>query len=149
MPAKKHHVTLTPDQRERAEIIARSYKHSELERKRAQILLLMDTAQADPIASDEMIRTQVGVCQATVEQIRRRFCERGLEATLFRKEQQNRKARLLDGKAEAFLVATTCSAPPQGRKRWSLELLQDKMIAEGYCDQVSRETIRQTLKKMN
>lgn len=149
MPAKIHHVTLTSEQRERVEIIARSYKHSERERRRARILLFADMKAGQLAVKDADISAQVGVCQPTVEQVRRRFAEHGLDAALFRKEQHNRKARLLDGAAEAFLVATTCSAPPDGQKRWSLHLLQDKMIAAGYCASVSHETIRQTLKKMN
>ncbi len=149
MPAKKHDVTLTPEQRERAEIVARSYKHSERERKRARILLLADTSQEKGACKDARIEQQVQVCNATVEQVRRRFAEQGLDAALFRKEQSCRKARVLDGAAEAFLVATTCSAPPAGQKRWSLHLLQAKVIQAGYCESVSHETIRQTLKKMN
>ena len=147
MPAKKHHVTLTQEQRERVEIVARSYKHSERERTHAHILLLADAHAPEGAAKDDTITAQVSVCLLTVQQVRRRFAEGGVEAALFRKEQPNRKARLLDGTAEAFLVATTCSAPPEGQKRWSLHLLQDKMIAAGYCASVSHETIRQTLKK--
>ena len=149
MPAKKHHVTLTQEQRERVEIVARSYKHSERERTRARILLLADAHAPDGAAQDAVIAAQVSVCLLTVQQVRRRFAEGGVEAALFRKEQACRKARLLDGAAEAFLVATTCSAPPNGQARWSLHLLQDKMIQAGYCESVSHETIRQTLKKMN
>ena len=149
MPAKEHYVTLTPEQRERAEIIARSYKHAAWERNRARILLLADTSQDAGACPDAGIEQQVGVCNATVEQVRRRFCVGGLEAALFRKVQQTRKARVLDGAAEAFLVATTCSAPPEGQKRWSLHLLADKVIQAGYCESVSHETVRQTLKKTN
>ncbi len=149
MPAKLHHVTLTSEQRAHVEIIARSYKHSERERNRARILLLADASTGQPALKDADISAQVGVCQPTVEQVRRRFAEGGVDAAMFRKEQAHRKVRLLDGAAEAFLVATTCSAPPEGQKRWSLHLLQDKMIAAGYCESVSHETIRQTLKKMN
>jgi transposase len=149
MPAKKHLVTLSEEQRRKAEIVARSYKHSDRERKRARILLLADTNRADGAAKDAAIEQQVGVCNATVEQVRRRFCEGGLDAALYRKEQQQRKARVLDGAAEAFLIATVCSAPPEGQKRWSLKLLQERLIAQEYVDRVSHETVRQTLKKMN
>jgi hypothetical protein len=149
MPAKKHHVTLTPEQRERVEIVARSYKHSERERKRARILLLADTAQAAGASKDALIEPQVGVCNATVAQVRQRFGTGGLEAALHHKEQSTRKARVLDGKAEAFLVATVCSDAPDGRARWSLHLLADKVVQAGYCESVSHETVRQTLKKMN
>jgi len=149
MSAKKYAVTLTPEQRERIESVARSYKHSERERRRARILLLADTSQATGGITDEAIRTQVPVCQATVEQIRRRFAQDGLDAALFRKVQTQRKARVLDGRAEAFLIATVCSAPPDGQARWSLHLLQDQVVQAGYCESVSHETVRQTLKKTN
>ena len=149
MPAKLHHLILTPEQRQKVEIVARSYKHSERERKRARILLLADTASEEGACKDLQISQQIGVSTVTVEQVRCRFAQGGLEAALFRKEQQNRKARVLDGEAEAFLIATVCSAPPQGKARWSLHLLKDKLIAEGYADGVSHETVRQTLKKMN
>jgi hypothetical protein len=149
MPAKIHHVSLTEEQRQKAEIVARSYKHSDRERKRAKILLLADTNHAEGAEKDAVIEQQVGVCNATVEQVRRRFCEGGLDAALYRKEQQNRKTRLLDGEAEAFLIATVCSAPPNGHKRWSLSLLQQRLLVLDSVDSISRETVRQTLKKMN
>ena len=149
MPAKLHHVSLTPEQRQKVEIIARSYKHSERERKRAKILLLADTSREEGACKDADIAEQIGVSTVMVEQVRRRFAQGGLEAALFRKEQQNRKARVLDGEAEAFLIATVCSAAPAGKARWSLHLLKDKLVAEGYTDGVSHETVRQTLKKMN
>ena len=149
MPAKLHHVTLLPEQRHKAEIISRSYKHSERERKRARILLLADTASEEGACKDAEIGQQIGVSTVMVEQVRRRFAQNGLESALYRKEQQNRKARALDGAAEAFLVATVCSVPPEGQKRWSLHLLADKVIEAGYCDSICPETIRQTLKKMN
>ena len=149
MPAKIHHVTLSEEQRNKAEIVARSYKHSDRERKRAKILLLADTNRTEGVCKDAFIEQQVGVSNATVEQVRRRFCEAGLEAALYRKEQQRRKARVLDGEAEAFLIATVCSAPPDGYKRWSLSLLQERLISAEYVDSVSHETVRQTMKKMN
>lgn len=149
MPAKKYTVTLTQEQREQVEVVARSYKHSEAERKRARILLLADTRPHEKGTSDVAISQQVKVSAPTVENVRRRFACDGLPAALYRKEQKHRKARLLDGEAEAFLIATVCSAPPQGRKQWSLHLLADKLIVAGYVDCVSPETVRQTLKKMN
>lgn len=149
MSAKKYVVTLAPEQREQAEILARSYKHSEAQRKRARILLLADTASDTKGASDEAISEQVKVSAPTVENVRRRFACDGLSAALYRKEQKQRKARLLNGEAEAFLVATVCSAPPAGRKCWSLHLLANKLVMHGYVEDISHETVRQTLKKMN
>jgi transposase len=149
MSAKKHLVTLICEQREKAEIVARSYKHSERERKRARILLQCDTSRPEAPATDEAVAAQVGVALPTVRQTRRRFAQGGLEAALYQKPQQKRKARVLNGEAEAFLIATVCSAAPEGCARWTLHLLADKLVAQGYAESVSHETVRQTLKKMN
>jgi transposase len=149
MPAKKYLVALTPEQRQQAESVARSYKHSALERKRAQILLRADTNRPEGQASDQAIAQEVQVSDVTVQNVRQRFAKGGLKAALYRKEQRHRKARLLDGAAEACLVATVCSAPPQGKGRWSLHLLKDRLIQAGYTDTLSHETVRQTLKKMH
>jgi hypothetical protein len=73
----------------------------------------------------------------------------GLTGALHHAEQKRRKARRLDGRAEAHLVALTCSAPPDERKRWSLHLLAGKLVAAEVVDTVSHETVRQTLKKIN
>ena len=149
MPARKYDVALSEEQRKQVEIVARSYKRSERERKRAKILLLSDINRAEGGLLDAEICEQIQVCAVTVEQVRRRFAQKGLEAALYRRQQANRKARKLDGRAEAFLIATTCSAPPVGRKRWTLSLLQKGLIEAGYTEGVSHETVRQTLKKMN
>ena len=126
MPARKYDVALSEDQRKQVEIVARSYKHSERERKRAKILLLTDTRREDGGLLDAAICEQLHVCDVTVGQVRRRFAQKGLAAALYRGEQANRKARKLDGRAEAFLIATTCSTPPTGQKRWTLALLQNR-----------------------
>jgi transposase len=149
MPAKKYLVALTPQQHQQAEIVARSYKHSALERKRAAILLLADTNRPEGKANDQTIAQEVQVSDVTVQNVRKRFAQGGLQAAVYRKEQTHRKARVLDGAAEASLIATVCSAPPQGKGRWSLHLLKNTLIAQGYTDTVSHETVRQTLKKMN
>ena len=149
MPARKYDVALSEEQRKQVETVVRSYKHSERERKRAKILLLTDTNREDGGLLDAEICQQLNVCDATVGQVRRRFAQKGVEAALYRREQTNRKARKLDGRAEAFLIATTCSAPPAGQKRWTLSLLQKGLIEAGYTEGVSHETVRQTLKKMN
>src|SRR5579871_1920931 len=125
MPARKYDVALSEEQRKHVETVARSYKRSERERKRAKILLLSDTNREDGGLLDAAICEQVKVCAVTVEQVRRRFAQKGLHAALYRREQTNRKARKLDGRAEAFLIATTCSPPPTGQKRWTLRLLQN------------------------
>jgi hypothetical protein len=149
MPARKYVVALSEEQRQKVEIVARSYKHSERERKRAKVLLLADTNGQEGAQGDALICEQLNVCDVTVGQVKRRFVQEGVEAALYRKEQTTRKARLLDGEAEAFLIATVCSAAPSGQKRWTLHLLADRLIEQGYVDAVSYETVRQTLKKTN
>jgi len=149
MPAKKYHVALSEEQRHELEVIARSNRRSLRERDRAKILLLADTHQEQGACKDEVIAAQVGVCSLTVQQARQRFALGEVKSAVFRKEQTHRKARKLDGDAEAFLIETVCGAPPEGRIRWSLHLLADKVVQAGYSDGVSYETVRQTLKKMN
>jgi hypothetical protein len=149
MPAKKYHIALSEEQRQELEVVARSNKRSQRERNRAKILLMADTNQEAGAMRDQDIAAKLGICSLTAQLVRRRFTEGDVQTALFRKEQVHRKARKLDGDAEAFLIATVCSGAPTGFKRWSLHLLADKVVQAGYSDGVSHETIRQTLKKMN
>jgi transposase len=146
MSAKQHFVRLNAEERQCVERAVRSNQNSPRERMRARILL----AASDPAAlSDQQIAAQVGASALTVWRVRRRFAERGLVGALHHAEQKRRKARRLDGRAEAHLVALTCSAPPEDRKRWSLHLLGRKLVAAEVVESVSHETVRQTLKKIN
>ena len=87
------------------------------------------------------------VTPVTVLNVRKSFVEKGLQATLYRKKPEREYPRALDGEAEAHLIALACSAPPEGRKAWSLRLLRDRFVRLGHVDHVSHETIRTTLKK--
>lgn len=149
MPAKKYHVALSEEQRHTLEVLARSNKRSSRERNRAKILLLADTHQEQGSQNDQDIAAKLGVCSLTVQLVRRRFAQGDIHTAVFRKEQAHRKARKLDGNAEAFLIATVCGAPPTGWGRWSLHLLADTVVQAGYSESISHETIRQTLKKTN
>ena len=94
---------------------------------------------------DEEIAQALKVGTATVERVRRRCVEEGLERALGRKEQLNRRPKKLDGHDEAQLIALACSQPPEGRAYWTLQLLAECEIVES----ISTETVRQTLKKTN
>ncbi len=83
---------------------------------------------------------------STVERIRKRFVEGGLEWALTERPRPGGTPKL-QGKAEAFLIATACSAPPRGRQRWTLQLLAERVVEVGLVDTISDETIRRTLKK--
>lgn len=82
----------------------------------------------------------------TVERVRQRFVEEGVDAALSERPRPG-KSPLLDAKQEAYLIATTCSTPPDGRARWSVRLLADEVVRLSIVDSISRETVRRTLKK--
>jgi len=98
--------------------------------------------------TDDRIADAVEVSTDTVGRVRQRFVEDGLDAALARKPQARpSRERKLDGRAEARLIALACSAPPDGRKRWTLTLLADRLVELDVVDAVGRETVRQTLQK--
>lgn len=105
--------------------------------------------KADEGWTDKTITTALGVSRPTVERTRRRFVEDGFEASLNQRSPRRDYERRLDGDAEARLIALTCSAPPQGRGRWTLRLLAQRvvMLEEVDVESVSYETVRQVLKK--
>ena len=147
MSAKKYPVSLTEAEHNELMRLSKSQRHSERERKRARILLLADDAKEGGADKDADIAQQVKVAPLTVNRVRQRFAERGLPKSLSHQEQERRKPRVLDGEAEAFLVALTCGAPPEGQTRWSLRLLKDALIEQQIVDAIGQETVRQTLKK--
>lgn len=149
MSAKKYHVSLTEAERDDLVRLSKSQRHSERERKRARILLLANEAKQGGADKDADIAQQVKVTALTVNRVRQRFAQRGLQQSLRHKQQETRKARVLDGEAEAFLIALTCGTPPEGHKRWSLRLLRGALIEQQIVDSIGQETVRQTLKKMN
>src|SRR2546421_582929 len=85
--------------------------------------------------------------RVTVERVRKQFVEDGIEATLQPAPRKRVYERRLDGKGEAHLVALACGSPPEGRSRWTLRLLADRMVALEYVEELSYETVRRTLKK--
>ena len=99
--------------------------------------------------NDEEIARALRVGNATVERVRRRCVEEGVEAALGRRQQVNRRQKKLDGRGEAHLMALACSQPPEGRAGWTLQLLADRLVQWEIVDSISTETVRQTLKKTN
>lgn len=144
---KRYLVTLTHDEREELQALVSSGKAAARKLTRARILLLADEGGAGPAKSDPEITDALGCGRATVERVRKQFVEEGLEETLTRKPTLRTYENRLDGKAEAHLVAIACGAPPEGRARWTLRLLADRMVGLGHVESVSHETIRMTLKK--
>jgi transposase len=115
----------------------------------ARILLKADEAAGMPAWPDVKIADALEVSRSTVFRVRERFAWEGLEASLVHRQPKNTKPKKLDGKQEAHLIALACSAPPKGKKRWSVRLLAERFV-ELECAQepISRELVRRTLKKV-
>jgi transposase len=138
---KRYTVDLTAD--ERAGLLALLHKGTAPARRltRARILLL-----ADEGGTDRKIAAALHAHPATVERTRRRCVEGGVERALSDKPRLGGRPKL-DGKQEAFLVALACSAPPEGRSHWTMQLLADRLVELELVDAISDETVRRTLKK--
>ena len=139
--AKKYVVELTDEERQQLLTLLKKGKVAARTVCRAQMLL-----QADAGTSDVGIAAALHVGVATVERTRKRFVEEGLDAALTERRRPGGQPKL-QGKEEAFLIATACSAPPSGRQRWTLQLLADRLVAVGIVKAVSDDTAGRTLKK--
>jgi transposase len=137
----KYNRTLSEDERIKLSQITSTGKESARTIKRAQILLLADEGKPD-----QAIAEVLHVSKTTAYRTRRKFAEKGLDSAL-KEGPRPGKARRLDGKQEAFLIATACSEPPEGRKVWTMKLLADKMVVLEVVDSISDETVRRILKK--
>jgi len=149
MPIKKYLVALADEERQQLETIARSNRRSLREKTRARILLLADANRDGGGLKDADIAQRIRCTALTVGKVRQRTTERGCVAAIEHKQQGKRKPRALDGQQEARLIALTCSAPPDGRKRWTLRLLKERLIEMEVVESIAGETIRRTLKKTN
>jgi transposase len=145
---KKYVVRLTEKERSQLETLMRSGRAHARKLLYARILLKADADGPDQW-TDERIAEAFEISTATVARERRRFCEEGLEVALMPKKPGRPRRRVLDGRAEAHLVALSCSDPPEGRERWSMRLLADRMVEVGHVEALSHETVRRTLKKTN
>lgn len=145
---KKYIVRLTTAERQKLQQMVSKGRAAAYRIKHANILLLAD---ADgPGWTDQQVSEAVSCHPGTVANVRMRLVQRGVEGALARKEQDRpSRQRLLDGRKEARLIALACSEPPEGRARWTLHLLADKMVELNVVENISHETVRQALKKTN
>lgn len=144
--AGKYVVRLTPQERCELDSLVRKGKTQAYRIRHANILLAVD---ADgPNWTDDQTAQAFRCHRNTVRNVRQRFVERGLEAALGRKEQLNpRRKRILDGEGEARLIALACSQPPEGRAKWTLKMLADRLVELEVIGSISDQTVRRTLKK--
>ena len=149
MPKKKYIVFLTPEERQELKQLTKTGKNPAYKVNHARILLKADINQSQGGWTDSEIGESLDIGHATIERVRQRFVEEGLESALNRRKQQKRRRKIIDGEKEAYLIALACSETPAGKSNWTLQMLADKMVELNYVEQVSTETIRQTLKKTN
>jgi len=146
---KKYIVILTEEERRRLQEMLSRGKAAARKLTHARILLKADAAAGGPGWNDESIAEAMEVGRATVERVRKEFVEEGLDVALERRKPRRQYQRKLDGDGEAHLVALACQEPPEGRSRWTLRLLADRMVQLEYVDRLSYQTVRRTLKKTN
>jgi len=145
----KYKVTLTEDERQALTALVSKGKAAARKLLHARILLKADAAPGGPNWSDAHITTALDVGESTVHRVRQAFVEESLDAALNPKRASGRQYRKLDGAMEARLVALACSPPPEGRQRWTMELLADKLVELKVVQSIGRECVRTTLKKTN
>ena len=146
---KKYVVELTAAERQQLQELVSKGKALARKIQHALILLKSDQGELGPGWTDERIAEACGVTVCTVERIRQRLVEHGLEDALIRRQSKQAPRRKLDGAAEARLIALACTPAPEGRRRWTIRLLADKMVELEIVGSLGRETVRQTLKKMS
>ena len=145
--AKKYRVTLTAAERVELEGMLSKGKADARKLAHARVLLQADESAGGPARTDEQVAAGVNVSTRTVERVRQRFVEEGVQAALLPKPTRRIYARLLDGAQEAHLIALACSNPPEGKKRWTLRLPAEQVVELGYAATASHETVRRVLKK--
>jgi len=145
--SKKLRVFLSPEFRSELEAICRRQSVAAAKVRRARVLLMSDESHPDGARHDSEIGEAVGLCERQVVRIRQQFVREG-EPVLQRKPRPSGPGKL-DGPAEAQLVTICCSRPPDGRDRWTLQLLCDELARLTIVESVCRETVRQCLKKTN
>ena len=145
---KKYVVELTTEERQQLNELVHTGRALARKIEHARILLKADQRRGAGW-TDAQIAEAFGVSVLTVGRIRQRFVEHGLEDALVRRQHEQSSRRKIDGAAEAKLIALSCGSPPQGRTRWTVRLLADKLVELEIVEAVGRETVRKTLKKMN
>lgn len=149
MSTKKYHVTLTPAEREQLKEIIRKGKQAAAKIRRAHLLLAADEAEGGLKMTDEQIKRTYHVSLRTIERLRQRFVEEGFEVALQAKSSGGPQVIKIDGEVEAHVIALRLGPVPEGRNRWTMRLLAEKMVELDYVDSISYESVRQVLKKMN
>jgi len=143
---KKYDIKLSEEERKAIQGVANDAATTQQIRKRANILLLADSAVGKPMTQAEMC-VRCGVSDVTIFNTLRDYCTQGMEYALKFKRTKVCNPPIVTGEKEARIVTLACGEPPDGRSRWTVRLLTEKVVELEIMDEVSRETIRTTLKK--
>ncbi len=147
MRTKKYRVLLTEEERKELEGITKRGKHTASKIKRANILLNLDENKGC-VKQQSEIATQLHTTTATIYTVSKQFVEEGLEAVLKRKERDTPPRQpIATGDVEARIIALACGEPPEGRSRWTLRLLEERVLELQIVDAISDNTIGRLLKK--
>lgn len=146
----RYRVTLTPEERDELKAFTRNGKTPAKKFIHARALLLCDASEDGPAWKVADVAEALGITSRTIEHLKKRFVEQGLEEALVRKPRTRRPRDIIfDGKFEAQLVALACSEAPEGYRRWTVRLLAEKAVELEYAKSVSHMTVQRVLKKMN
>jgi transposase len=138
---KKWVINLTPKERKRLLAVVSKGRNKAAVIRRAHILLKSDEGK-----TDQDLVELLYISEETARRTRRRFCEDGLEAALEDRPQPEHEHKLGEA-GEAYLMALACTDPPPGRDSWTLELLAERLVADGIVERIAPETVRLVLKK--
>jgi hypothetical protein len=145
---KKYVVRLSAEEREQLQALIGKGKGPARRLLKARILLKADVSEGSPGWSDGKIIAALDTSASMLYRVRKQLVEEGFEAVLSRKQRATPAVpRIFDGEKEAKLIALACSKPPKGRARWTLRLLENKVVELGIVDRASDSTIHRTLKK--
>lgn len=150
VPVKKYVVRLNAEEREQLHALIRKGKSSAQRLMKARILLKADVSEDGEGWSDSQIVEALETSATTVYRTRQQLVEEGLEAVLNRKKPSRPSVLpIFDGEREAKLIALACSEPPKGRSRWTLRMLENKVVELDIVERASDSTIGRVLKKLN
>ncbi len=146
----RYRVTLTQEERNELEKLTRRGKTYARRFTHARALLLCDAGENGPAWKVEDVAKALGISSRTIEKLKKRFVEDGLDAALERKPREKPPREVLfDGAFEARLLALACSEAPKGYNRWTVRLLTDKAVELNFAESVSHMTVQRILKKTN
>jgi transposase len=146
----RYRVTLSAEERKELEALTRRGKIQARKFIHARALLLCDAGPDGPAWAVGDVATALGVSNRTIEHVKKRFVEQGLESALQRKPREKPPREVIfDGSFEARLIALACSEAPEGHRRWTVRLLADKAVELNFAPSVSHMTVHRILKKTN